>query len=436
MARAGETTEGTRGDRPVAVDVFSGAGGMSLGFEQAGFDVLAALDSDPVHLAVHEHNFPHNYPICEDAATVSVATIESGIRKGWALAERNGEWDGMLDCLFGGPSCQGFSDIGKKEPDDPRNELIFAFARLVEDLQPRTFVMENVPGLLFPTVRNKLDQLLIRLRDAGYALASAPVCLDASEFGVPQRRRRVFIVGVAEGLRIPSQPAGASTPLVSDALDDLPNVDDYPELLSTDRLLMTPEERKVLGRAASPYAKSLRARFALEYPRAWDRSLLTGCHRTVHRGDVRDRFRALAPGEEDQKTRTSRLNAGGVAQTLRAGTGRDHGSFTAARPIHHAHSRVVTVREAARLHSFPDWFRFHVRKWHALRQIGNAVPPRLAGAVAATLLPALGVAPFAPKRRLSLGADELLGMSLNEAAAHYGYDDDLLPYDVRRKTEK
>lgn len=420
--------------RPVAVDVFCGAGGMSLGFERAGFDVLAAIDSDPVHLAVHEYNFPHAFPLCADAAGVTATEVEGAIRKGWALAGRSGEWDGVIDCLFGGPSCQGFSDMGHQKADDPRNELIFEFARLVEMLKPRTFVMENVPGLLFTKVAGKLNRLLDRLRAAGYELqGDAPLCLDAADYGVPQRRRRVFIVGVAHGLALPARPRRRATPSVSEALDDLPNVDEFIELMDSHELTLTHSSYKAMNEAASSYARSMRTRQGKEYGRRWDAKKLTGCQRTEHASGVRTRFAMLAAGAQDPKSRTSRLNGAGVAPTLRAGTGRDHGSFTAPRPIHHGHPRVVTVREAARLHSFPDWFQFHVTKWHALREIGNAVPPRLAYAVAATLLAPLGHLPSVPANLIESGKSHLLEMSLREAAQHFDYDEKLLPYDVRRK---
>lgn len=420
-------------ERPIGVDVFCGAGGMSLGFEQAGFDVLAAVDSDPVHLAVHERNLPDAYPVCANASDIEAEEIESAVRKGWSLAGRTGEWDGIIDCLFGGPSCQGFSDMGQQKVEDHRNNLVFTFARLVEELQPRSFVMENVPGLLFPKVRHKLLRLEQRLRDAGYTLQSEPPqLLDAADFGVPQRRRRVFVVGVLAGTPVPVTPSRRRSPTVSQTLDDLPNVDEFPELLSSDRLMLSRDQLAALEEAASTYVRSLRKRYGLEYPRLWDRADLTGCQRTLHSRAVRARFATLAPGAEDERSRTSRLEGVGLAKTMRAGTGRDHGSFTAPRPIHHNYSRVVTVREAARLHSFPDWFQFHVAKWHALRQIGNSVPPRLAGAVARSVVKALSYEPSAPTRRVCLGSDDLLRMSLREAAKHYDFDGNLLPFDVRR----
>jgi len=408
---------------------------MSLGFEQAGFDVLAAADSDPVHLAVHERNFPHCYPVCGDVSAMTAETIHTAVRKGWALTKREGEWDGVIDCLFGGPSCQGFSDMGKQRSDDERNDLIFSFARLVRELKPSTFVIENVPGLLYANARGHLVRLQALLRDAGYRLAAElPVRLDASEFGVPQQRRRVFIIGVADGLPLPATPSPVVERVtVADALDDLPTIETIAELLTHDALRFTSEALDDLTSRASTYAASLRGPVGLEYPRQWDANTLTGCQRTIHSAAVVKRFAALAPGQADETSRTRRLDGAGFAPTLRAGTGRDHGSFTAPRPIHHRKPRVITVREAARLHSFPDWFAFNVAKWHALREIGNAVPPRLAAALARTIADALGATPPLPDQDLTLGPAELLLHSLGSAADYYGVDRADLPADVRRQ---
>lgn len=422
--------------RPVAVELFAGAGGMSLGFEQAGFDVLASVDNDPVHLAVHERNFPFSHPLCADISTLTPEAIHAAVRKGWALTARDGEWDGTIDCLFGGPSCQGFSDMGRQAADDERNHLVIEFARLVEELMPRSFVIENVPGLLFPKFGSHLASLQQRLRKAGYTLqAEQPRCYDAADYGVPQRRRRVFIIGVVEGVSVPEPPKLRPGPTVAEALDDLPNVEDFEELRRSDQLTLTYELEVSLQTGASSYVKSLRTPTGLEYRRKWNCDVLTGCQRTDHSEAVRSRFAKLAPGEEDDASRTSRLMATGRSQTLRAGTSRDHGSFTAPRPIHHRQPRVVTVRESARLHSFPDWFAFSVAKWHALRQIGNSVPPRLAAAVAKTVVTSLGPELRPPTTTYEVGPDPLLKFSLHRAAEHFGIDCSALPPDVRRRAK-
>src|SRR5207248_8956397 len=132
-----------------------------------------------------------------------------------------------------------------------------------------------------------------------------------------------------------------------------------------------------LEEALSNYAKSLRAPYRREYPRRWNARRLSGCEESLHAKNVIDRSNSLNPGGVDSVSHFKRLDPQGQSTTLRAGTGRDHGSFTAARPIHPTEPRVITVREAARLQSLPDWFQLHTTRWHGLRQIGNSVPPRL-----------------------------------------------------------
>ncbi|MGD0880125.1 MAG: DNA cytosine methyltransferase [Acidimicrobiales bacterium] len=422
--------------RPVAVDLFCGAGGMSLGFEQAGFDVLAAVDHDPVHLAVHSYNFPLTAVVCSDIEFTTTETIHSAIRKGWASHARDGEWDGTIDCVFGGPSCQGFSYIGLNNTDDQRNDLIFAFSRLVADLQPKSFVLENVPGIMSPKYRGALAKLMNGFRRAGYKVAEdRPLLLDAADHGVPQWRKRVFLVGVLNDTPLPVAPAPAlSGPTTRNALSGLPNVDGWQSLRTTERLTLTERGLAELRLKSSDYAQTLRSPFMAEYPRQWDERVITGAGRTDHSTKVTHRFQKLPHGGEDGPSRFRRLDPKGKSFTLRAGTGRDHGSFTAPRPIHYAYPRVVTVREAARLHSYPDWFGFHVTKWHAHRQIGNSVPPRLAYAVASSITKALGVnTAEPPTTTLALGDPTLLSMSLVTAADHFDYDRRLLPWDVRRK---
>ncbi|MEM9154565.1 MAG: DNA cytosine methyltransferase, partial [Cyanobacteria bacterium P01_F01_bin.33] len=117
----------------------------------------------------------------------------------------------------------------------------------------------------------------------------------------------------------------------------------------------------------------------------------------------------------------------GISNTLRAGTARTRGAFTSPRPIHYARDRCITVREAARLHSYPDYFRFHFTKWHGFRQIGNSVPPQLACAVATEILKALDVEPRAPERPMQLGDKQLLTRTLHHYAKYFGVSDGVIP---------
>jgi DNA (cytosine-5)-methyltransferase 1 len=140
----------------------------------------------------------------------------------------------------------------------------------------------------------------------------------------------------------------------------------------------------------------------------------------------------VAQGSRDQVGRLPRLKATSQSPTLRAGTGRDHGSFTSARPIHHKSPRVITVREAARLHGFPDWFGFNATRWHGFREVGNSVPPLLAQAVASAVVEVSGREPKRRSNVIDLGSDKLLRMTLAEAAEHFGLPATQLPKDVRR----
>jgi DNA (cytosine-5)-methyltransferase 1 len=405
---------------------------MTLGFERAGFDVLASVDSDPVHLAVHERNFPNSFALCADIGSVKIETLHSAIRKGWGLAHRDGDWDGHIDCVFGGPSCQGFSDMGARDVDDLRNDLIFSFLRIVKGLRPSTFVLENVPGILSGRYATILERFKKDAKKAGYLLRLdvSPV-LDASNFGVPQIRKRVFMIGALEGTSLPALPVGNPGPTVGDALHGLPNVERFEYLLGTDRMRFSEPALQRMYSDSSRYVQRLKGRQGLEYRRISDSSWLSGCQRTVHQSYVVERFDLLAEGGVDVVSRTSRLRREGRARTLRAGSGRDHGSYTAPRPIHYQYPRVITVREAARLHSYPDWFDFHQAKWHALRQIGNSVPPEMAASVASEVKRALGFPDVKPTRSLALGSEDLLSLSILEAADYFELPRNELPPDVR-----
>jgi len=362
--------------RPIAIDLFCGAGGMSLGFEQAGFDVVAAVESDPIHAATYRRNFPDAAVIERDVARL----------RGDRLRTAAGLDGADVDCLFGGPPCQGFSPIGRLDANDPRNELVLHFGRLVRELGPRYFVLENVPGLVQAQGQRILDGFERRVTRSGYRLLWPPPVLDASDFGVPQRRRRVFLVGAREDvpqLLALGEGHGSARPTVWDALGDLPDVDALPELIEDD-VYVGP-----LG-PASPYASVLRGEAVdpadHSHRRNGHRTGLSGCRRTLHTRETVARFAETEPGAHEPISRFYRLPADGVAHTLRAGTGPERRSYTAPRPIHPLHPRCITVREAARLHSFPDWFEFHPTKWHGFRQLGNSVPPLLARATAADVL--------------------------------------------------
>jgi DNA (cytosine-5)-methyltransferase 1 len=417
--------------RPIGVDLFAGAGGLSLGFEQAGFDVAAAVEYDPIHCATHEFNFPECAAICRSVADIDAAYIRSG----------SGIENSTVDVVFGGAPCQGFSMIGKRALDDPRNSLVYHFVRLVADLKARYFVFENVRGLTIGEHKRFLEEIIREFRKNGYRVIENYRVLNAADFGVPQDRQRLFLVGARKGDPLPDYPepthttssngpgrtanlfAGTTTPTVWDALSDLPEVDDYEELFYRDWV-------KARFKHRTDYAASLHGdrqdQEDYSAARQFDAGVLTSSLRTRHTDLSKSRFAGTGPGQTEPVSRFHKLDPDGICNTIRAGTASDHGAFTSPRPIHPFSPRCITVREAARLHSYPDWFRFHMTKWHGFRQIGNSVPPLLARAVATKVREALDIAPHRSDRPLNLGDMRLLSFAMSGAASNYGVPDNVV----------
>jgi len=415
--------------RPIGVDLFAGAGGMSLGFEQAGFDVAASVEYDPIHCSVHEFNFPNCAAICRSVADIDAAYLRRNSRIG----------DGDVDVLFGGAPCQGFSLIGKRALDDPRNSLVYHFVRLVVDLRAKYFVFENVRGLTIGQHKRFLEEIIQEFRKNGYRVVEDYEVLNAAYYGVPQNRQRLFLLGARKGYPLPVYPTPTheprsngkseslflqSTPTVWDAIRDLPEADDYDQLLERDWV-------RAAFKMPSEYSATLRG-FAADttdysVPREYDHTLLTSSLRTIHSELSKKRFAETPAGEVERVSRFLKLDPKGICNTIRAGTASDRGAFTSPRPIHPYSPRCITVREAARLHSYPDWFRLHVTKWHGFRQIGNSVPPRLARAVASKVLEALNLSPARLDRPISLGSPELLSFDMSQAAARYDVPVDVVP---------
>jgi DNA (cytosine-5)-methyltransferase 1 len=214
---------------------------------------------------------------------------------------------------------------------------------------------------------------------------------------------------------------------VWDALRDIPEADDFEELLHRDWV-------KAKFKKPTDYSAPLRGDEIdpddYSTPRKFDSSLLTSSLRTIHTDLSKKRFRETAPGDTEPVSRFHKLDPKGVCNTIRAGTASDRGAFTSPRPIHPHAARCITVREAARLHSYPDWFRFHVTKWHGFRQIGNSVPPLLARAVASKIREAFS-APKKSDRPVAQGDANLLSFNMSDAAEHYGVRADVVPKRIR-----
>jgi DNA (cytosine-5)-methyltransferase 1 len=419
--------------RPIAIDLFAGAGGLSLGLEQAGFDVVAAVEIDPIHCATHEYNFPNCETICGDVSEMSGAAV----RKWSRIGNRS------IDVVCGGAPCQGFSLMGKRALDDPRNRLAFHFMRLVQELNPKYFVFENVKGLTVGAHKGFLDELIEGFQATGYNVLQPYKVLNAANYGVPQLRQRLFLLGARKGLPLPEYPnlktvvgglknnghSLLATPTVWQAIGDLPDVEQFEALLGGDCV------NTKLGRASS-YAKVLRG---LEpdgenfgYRREFSRTLLSCSGRSHHNPESRKRFTAAGWGETEPVSRFFKLHPDGQCNTLRAGTASDRGAFTSPRPIHPHVARCITVREAARLHSYPDWFRFHGTKWHGFRQIGNSVPPFLGRAVAGEVLRTLGCEPMVPEQKLELGDESLLRFSMSQACDYFGVPHNVIKQRIRK----
>ena len=337
------------------VDLFSGCGGFSLGAHQAGFEVVAAFDNDPILASSYPQNFPATRMILRDISTLD----------GHAVRAAAG---GRADGIFGGPPCQGFSDIGKRQPGDPRRQLLGHFFRIVRDVAPSFFVMENVRGLAYSDARGVLDDALQQVDD-DYSILG-PNIWDAADFGAATKRPRLFVIGVRkdEGDAL--------------ALEDIAILKREPAtvraaICDMDGAVLIGEEQGYdvwrITRMGRPfeYARLLRS----------PDGRFTGQRETIHSSEVAKRFEKIPEGSVDPVGRHPRLAWNGQCPTLRAGTGADRGSYQSVRPVHPIYPRVITVREAARLQGFPDRHRFHPTVWHSFRMIGNSVSPIAARAI-------------------------------------------------------
>ncbi len=407
--------------RPIAVDLFAGYGGFSLGFEQGGWDVKAAVEIDPVHAAVHKFNLPN----------CAVLPYSISDLTGKDIRKLSGIGNQTIDVIIGGPPCQSFSLEGLRALDDPRNLLVKEFLRIVLELKPSYFVFENVKGLTIGKQKLFLDQLIQAFNQNGYSIRSPWKILNAANYGVPQKRERLFLLGAKKGLPLPNYPyqstrlpgdkkADPNLPLVAtcfDALGDLPEAEDFEALLSEDFVSIKH------WKTQSDYGREMRCldekSWYFGYKRIWNPHMLTCSRRTNHSQKTRDRFQATEPGKIEPISRFFKLAENGVANTLRAGTDSARGAYTSPRSIHYQSPRCITVREMARLHGCPDWVRPHVTKWHGAREIGNSVPIPLARAIALEVINCLEIIPTSPIEVLEPEDTKLLSMTMTQAADYW-----------------
>ncbi|MCB8436367.1 DNA cytosine methyltransferase [Klebsiella pneumoniae] len=354
------------------VDLYSGVGGLSLGATRAGFNLAGAVEIDKHAIFSHKLNFPESAHLHKDVSKLTAQDILSGCN----VKE--------IDCVVGGPPCQGFSSIGKGNADDTRNELYVHFFRLVSELSPICFLAENVPGIMnekYNSVREKAFSLV----SDRYTLLH-PIKVNASNYGAPTTRTRIFFIGFRKDYSNQLKESDffpkniIEQTFIKDALYGLPRI-----------------IKKEWQEESQGWRKVKMDRKGYFYDRLWghipDRvgdaeslkkledGLVSGFLGTVHSDEIIKRYGSLSFGETDKISRSQRLDPNGFCPTLRAGTGSDKGSYQAVRPIHPTQARVIAPREAARLQGFPDWFRFHPTKWHSFRQIGNSVSPLVSEAM-------------------------------------------------------
>lgn len=358
--------------RPTVLDLFAGAGGLGLGLTWAGFRVQAANEYEPVFAATYALNHP-------ETAVVAGDVLDPHVRAALLAAARG------VDLVAGGPPCQGFSTVGKKDENDPRNKLFYAFLEIVGELKPRAVLFENVSGFRRMYGGRAFQALYRGLEDLGYA---APRCdlLNAADFGVPQTRERTFVVAFRPetAFRFPAPTRGDHENLfgraphltLEEALSDLPPVRSGE---SGDRYLSPPQndfQKKMRGGAGDVLT---------EHEGPWHgERLLSVLGHVPPGGTILDVPEALRPRSYFANT-YSRLWSDRPSTTIT----RNFGTPSSSRCIHPRFDRGLTTREGARLQSFPDAYRFTGTRIKKNLQIGNAVPPLLAQAMGESLFHAL-----------------------------------------------
>lgn len=347
--------------KPQVIDLFAGVGGLSLGFEQAGFEVAVANERDPSIAYAYKRNRPGARMVVADITELPVDEVF-------------GPCEGKADVVIGGPPCQGFSQKGKrKSVADPRNFLFRYYYEVVKRVKPRYFVIENVPNLLTTEGGFFKSEIEVLFGGIGYAVASG--VLVASDFGVPQDRHRTCIIGklgAPAPVSLP-EPNGNRT-TVWDAISDLAFLgsgegdEDQPYRngpQSRYQVMLRAGSGRLFNHSATRHSKVTLERLALIAPEC-GKEMLPDEHRT----------KSIYSGT------WCRMSKDGIARTIttRFDTP-SSGEFT-----HPYLDRAITVREAARIQSFPDTFRFYGSKASQMKQVGNAVPPLMGKAIAERIL--------------------------------------------------
>lgn len=360
------------------LDLFSGAGGLSLGFEMAGFDILAGIDIEKPFLKSFEVSHPNSIAINEDLSNKDIKSVL-----------KNNEIDYKeIEVVIGGPPCQGFSTAGNRMVDDPRNKLVRVYAKAIKDLYPCLFLMENVPGLA--SMKNGIgervaDELIKFFEDMGYKTHFN--VLVAADYGVPQLRKRIFFVGVREDFE-DTFLWPKKTHYPKDSLMPFSDSNNY--LTVTDAISDLPKLNA--GEVATEYDCPPQTKYQ-KWAREGSKKLYN--HKAPKHSDVViERIKNIPQGgnhsdlPEKLKLKSGYPNIyGRLSSVLPADT--ITGNFGCASApgkfLHPTDNRVLTVREGARLQSFPDHVEFFGTLNQMYKQVGNAVPPLMAKAIATSM---------------------------------------------------
>lgn len=343
------------------IDLFSGAGGLSKGFLDAGYDVVLGIDFDDSALKTFEKNHGRAKALKLDLFNLENVQL--------IVKEFNKKYK-VLDVLIGGPPCQGFSLAGKREEDDKRNTLYKAMVKLAEIMRPRAVVIENVPGMLTLYNGAGKEKIFTDFEKLGYKMSVK--VLYAPEYGVPQIRKRAFFVGLLNSkqeFEFPN-PILSSDEFITceDAIGDLPALDG------------------IYGEEVQEYECSPKTKYQAEMRK--NSTKIYNNIGTIH-SEKTVKMISLVPEGKNYKSlpeeyrglykyneALTRYHSKKPSLTINTGH-RSH--------FHYKYNRIPTVRESARLQSFPDDFVFYGNKSEQYKQVGNAVPPKLGFAIAEKL---------------------------------------------------
>lgn len=331
----------TRKNNFTFIDLFSGAGGLLRGFMDAGFTPVLSVEVWEPAIETHKKNYPDVPLIATDIRTITNDELNN--------------YKGNVDVIVGGPPCQGFSTIGKRLVKDPRNELVFEFIRFVDVIKPKVFLMENVRGLLSSNGGKTKTAIEEEFRRVGYSVVSRVLC--AADYGVPQMRNRVFFLGIRNDIDIiPTFPDKTHTKetyaTVGDAINDLLG-----------------KENKVANHIPMKHNPTVTER--IKYIKEGEGIPSEGLPSDIAFGSRSDYAKNELKNFSHVYKRLSRFKP---ATTMVPG----HNAF----PLHPIANRSLTVREAARIQTFPDDVVFCGTRQNQCIQVGNAVPVKLAYQIA------------------------------------------------------